>query len=688
MEESEWTREDLKRIRKGTKSCVECEFSASGPEPVLTMLQADSERFDASGETMATVFDPNKTSSKDRIARLEAQLANITATVQSKSRTSPTRAVGAARETTAPVFYEHESDTEEQHMQVGSQPPEHLRILFDNALIGPDERAPDFDNRPAERPSCSPRYLDQARAKLQTLVPARDDVIAVSSYAVTWMSLYFELFPATSATPTREEMMNQYEEMLRPDASPVTIASFLLSFAMTARQIPRLKNVDSFVKSVMAVVDAAIVSHTGIASTVEGMSVTILYLRLQFGFGQSRPLWLTLRRVVALAELSGLPRAWYNSQKEHARRYADANPPLLGTPSKEALWETICATDRLASMMFNLPAATSTHKFPPRPLIDANGMVRVQRFLFQLAGISMHVTELDEKYMRGHSVEELYERVLAADKELRGLKSLTPVSWWQESAEYLSASLLVQYWHCYFTARLHLHTAMAQDEHDQYSYSRMQCLEACHALARRYSHVRRALPAGFFLCRIVDMQVFTAAVYLLLSSFDCSPLQRHDDQSRLQSVEQIVTTMEFVSGQAGSDFALDAANALKGLISHLSEPLNVSAQGLTLRVPLLGSIHVGRRTGGSSVTSLEQHAQPPIVPVAGISETSRSNRGIADPTNTAAPYQPWMQLDVSDAFQDPFFADDPALFDQWANINNTWPMFNDVEMYGQAMRHI
>ncbi|GIZ46292.1 hypothetical protein CKM354_000942200 [Cercospora kikuchii] len=698
---SESPQGDLKRIRKGTKSCVECRqrkvrcLWADERDSVCTPCQQRGRKCVPQLYTRRNTTT-NKVSSKDRIARLEAQLANITATVQSRSQTSPGRATSAASETTGPVFDEHESDTDERLMQVGSQPPEHLRILFDNALIGPDERGPDFGSRSRERPPCSTRYLDQARAKLQTLVPARDDVIAVSSYAVPWMSLYFELFPATSATPNRDEMVNQHEHMLKPDADPVKIASFLLSFAMTARQIPAdehatvlpgIKNIDSYVKSVMAVVEAVIVSHTGIASTVEGMSATILYLRLQFGFGQSRPLWLTLRRIVALAELSGLPRAWDHAQNDSAGRAVDPIVPLSGTTSKVALWETICATDRLASMMFNLPAATSTRKFPPRQVVDTNGMVHVQRFMFQLAGISMHVTELDEGYMCGQTVETLYDKVLAADKELRALKSLTPVDWWQESAQYLSASLMVQFWHCYFTARVHLHTAMAQDEHDQYAYSRMQCLEACHALARRYSHVRRALPSGFFLCRIVDMQVFTAAVYLLLSSFDSNLLPRHDEGSRLRSVEQIIMTMEFVSGQAGSDFARDAAAALKGLIAHLSKPANSNEPGLTLRVPLLGSIHVGRRSEGQSAKNSETNAQPSAMPISGTNVISSTGHQITDPFYAATSYQPWMQLDVGDSFQDPFFADD-TLLDQWANINNTMPMLNDVEMYGQGVRHI
>lgn len=389
-------------------------------------------------------------------------MANITATVH----TAPHSSSGvisaqyeydrAGGEVTSP---DHDSDTDDPTMhEAPAAFPEHLRLLFDNSLIGPDERTVDRVHDPTQGQICSSGYLDAARVKLQQLMPSRDDVAAVSSYAVSWMSLYYELFPSTSTTPNRDEMVDKHEHMLQSDADPVQIASFLMTFAITARQVPQsgdalLKgwgDTHRYVKIVMATVDAVIISHAGITATIEGISVSVLFLRLQLGLGQIRPLWLTLRRTVALAELSGLPRAWYCAQSSRTKTNAALS---TGCTDKVYLWESICATDRLASMMFNLPAATTTHKFPKKQVLDPNGSVLVQPYMFEQAGIAMRISESDDGYMLGRPDSEAYEKVLAADTDLRALKSLTPPGWWQESAEYLSGAMLVQYWHYYLTTR-------------------------------------------------------------------------------------------------------------------------------------------------------------------------------------------------------------------------------------------
>ncbi|KAI5368105.1 hypothetical protein Slin15195_G032380 [Septoria linicola] len=370
-------------------------------------------------------------------------------------------------------------------------------FLFDNALIGPDTQTQSRQGNRNAPPVCSARYLAHARQKLQRLMPTHEDVASISSYATPWMSLYYELFPSTSTTPSRVEMVNNHEHMLKPDAEPVRIVTFLMSFAITARQVPRTEqgmslkgwqDANAYVKAVMTTVDAVLVSHAGIAATVEGLAVIVLYLRLQLGIGQIRPLWLTLRRAVALAELTGLPRARHNTQASDAGLSVPENSPGH--------------TDKVAFMMFNLPAATAAHKFPRKQLLDAAGHVRVQPYMFELAGIAMRIGEIDERYIDGKTIEDVHDNVIALDKELRALKSSTPASWWQESSEYLSASLLVQYWNFYLTLRLHLHAAMTNDEHNIYAYSRSTCLEACHAVCRRYTHVRRALPPGFFIATL------------------------------------------------------------------------------------------------------------------------------------------------------------------------------------------
>lgn len=150
----------------------------------------------------------------------------------------------------------------------------------------------------------------------------------------------------------------------------------------------------------------------------------------QLGIGNIRTLWLTLRRTIAIAELIGLPRAWYSKNESHISAPTPGTTSTSSSDSKRnqrvSLWEAICATDRMASMMFNLPAATATHKFPRRQIISAEGDVRVSPYIFELAGLAMMVQELDEAVTLSHPKEKIYEKMLAIEGLLRSLKAETP----------------------------------------------------------------------------------------------------------------------------------------------------------------------------------------------------------------------------------------------------------------------
>ena len=76
--------------------------------------------------------------------------------------------------------------------------------------------------------------------------------------------------------------------------------------------------------------------------------------------------------------------------------------------------------------MFNLPAATSTHRFPRRDIVTPAGDVLVQPYMFQLAGIAMSVQELDEGYTLGQDDDAMFEKVLTIERRLRSLKAETP----------------------------------------------------------------------------------------------------------------------------------------------------------------------------------------------------------------------------------------------------------------------
>ncbi|KAK1021746.1 hypothetical protein LTR33_018380, partial [Friedmanniomyces endolithicus] len=112
----------------------------------------------------------------------------------------------------------------------------------------------------------------------------------------------------------------------------------------------------SYIRQVSCAVEVAIVKDDVLAASVDGLEASLFWLRLQLVGTRTQKVWISLRRIIPLAELIGLPRAM------HQLKAFDTQPETNVSLSqrertKEAaeLWVSICAVDRLAAMMFNLP---------------------------------------------------------------------------------------------------------------------------------------------------------------------------------------------------------------------------------------------------------------------------------------------------------------------------------------------
>lgn len=117
-----------------------------------------------------------KLSSRDRINRLEAQIASLTASVGDNDHPTRRRSSATHHEED---FSEIESSGEDEEEEArfptqgpAATPPHHLKFLFDNALIDPTERSEEAGIY-LSNAKVSKRYLDHARAKLQRLMPSR-----------------------------------------------------------------------------------------------------------------------------------------------------------------------------------------------------------------------------------------------------------------------------------------------------------------------------------------------------------------------------------------------------------------------------------------------------------------------------------------------------------------------------------
>lgn len=334
-------------------------------------------------------------------------------------------------------------------------------------------------------------------------------------------------------------------------------------------------------------------------------------------------MWLLLRRVIALAELIGLPRATRAIASHQEIRAGGSRGAEFGASNshvglwgrKAEVWESICAVDRVTSMMWSLPLATMNYPLPKRPIVDSQGQVNPQSYLYGLADIASRVLELDTIYSSGRPLMELFNTVIGTDQGLRSLASLTPKTWWTIHWPELSIDALLQYWHQYLTVRAHLQLALKYDECQEFAFSFISCLDTSQELARRYVSMRPILPAGFFANRVIDLQAFTATVFLLLASYRRTSglgnfSQAIDSNVITGLVDQVVQMMVVAADRAGGSFARQAADAVRSLSSLLQQPQTSDSQKITLSLPLLGKLHVSRKSSTAKTVPIQPYLSP------------------------------------------------------------------------------
>lgn len=262
-------------------------------EPQIFQRQRDS--------SATTTTTTARLTSRDRINRLEKQLAQITASAGSGSTIASTtdgldhNDQDEDEDEDVSLLDDIRVGTDPKGLEVpGASPPTHLSLLFDNALIGPKGQRRNGDGLHSRFPStstarCSDRYLTQVRSRLQRLVPAQEDVTLIAEYAAPWMTLYHGFFPALSFLGDPKLMLTKYDTIMAADAHPVAVAAFLTTLAITVRQLPleeselrsqMLKDIPKFVREVVHAVQTTVIASNELAATIEGIQTTVLYLRL------------------------------------------------------------------------------------------------------------------------------------------------------------------------------------------------------------------------------------------------------------------------------------------------------------------------------------------------------------------------------------------------------------------------
>jgi len=388
-------------------------------------------------------------------------------------------------------------------------------------------------------------------------------------------------------------------------------------------------------------------------------------------------MWVQSRRVIALAELLGLPRAAAALASLGSMESPSPVPDISRLRQRAQVWESICAIDRIASMVCSLPLATANYPLPKRPLLDSPGKVNAQAYLYSLADIASRVLELDGMKSARKPLSELFNAVMRTDHELESLASSPGKDWWNmKPSTDFPIDPVLQYWHKYFTVRTHLQLALTYDgQNEQFAFNFITCLNAGQEVASRYLSLRPAAPTGFFANWVIDMQAFTSAVFLQLASYRITHKSApgrfsHGFDTNLVAdlIGQVVKTMESSTGRAGGDFAQQAASVIRSLDSLLQQPHVAESQRISLSLPLIGTIQISRKQNSKASSnpgqSMPLPAVAPTLPLSSENETSFSNANPAI-VSQSNPYTP-DAIDLMDSFSYsmefpetyPFLADD------------------------------
>ncbi|CAO2655476.1 Nn.00g105400.m01.CDS01 [Neocucurbitaria sp. VM-36] len=529
-----------------------------------------------------------------------------------------------------------DDDTDASEDLIPPNAPTHLLQLFDNSLLDSDGHGLAHGIAAPSNHPTSPQKV-QACAALRALTPSRADMATISAYATSWLPLYASLFPMVNGNTTPESMLALHNELQHHD-DPVALATLLLYIAMTVQHAPAtasfptsesMQNLSIFVKNVADTVEHIVIADDNLAGTIEGIEAGLLFLRLQLGRVKVTKMWVQSRRVIALAELLGLPRAATALASLESMELTSPASHISRLKQRAQAWESLCAIDRVTSMLCSLPLATGNYPLPKRPLIDSLGKVNAQAYIYSLAGIASRVLELDGMKSARKPLSELFNAVMRTDHELGSLASFPGKDWWNmKPSTDFSIDIVLQYWHKYFIVRTHLQLALTYDgQNEQFAFNFITCLNACQEVAGRYLSLRPAIPTGFFANWVIDMQAFTSAVFLQLASYRITHISgagrfSHGFDVKIVAdlIDQVVKTMESSTGRTGGDFAQQAASVIRSLDSLFQRPHVPESQRISLSLPLIGTIQISRRSyskanfsTGQSVSPLTMtHTQPQI----------------------------------------------------------------------------
>ncbi|EHY54201.1 hypothetical protein HRR83_008226 [Exophiala dermatitidis] len=616
-----------KKMRKGTKSCLECRrrkikctFTPGRPA-ICNECYArnstciDQEHGDIQTYTQSTV-EQSSYSLRERVSQLEDLVRQVLNRLPEQDASKPSS--------------DNDADTDKRH--VDAQAAEVLKSLkgsFRQAATATDESilvpgglredAPAltlFDNAVITRKE-SQAVVSRAQynktkallAALHKLLPPAQDLDIILEASHEWWAIWRTMFPQI-ADSRCETIKESVSHSLRTE-KPAEVGKIMLCIAISVHQLPstfdwsRLQIKEErtdLMERYIATVDKLITSDDEIAATVDGIECMLLEAKYHINMGRPRRAWLLYHRAIAFAQLLGLHRL-----------PASPNNKSLDYQRSVNLWCHLVLGDRYISLLLGLPY-TVAEAFVTPYIPRSTGPVsatKVNSGEVYAAKMLPIITKISD---RNQSVTPMgYSATLRLDQELEELHNAQDPSWWNPDVipgtpvEEHFGRLQAHFFHHQARVLLHMPFMLRSSADKRYQYSHSAALDGAREMIRIYDALRTNKSVGPFICKLVDFQAFTAAMLLLLNL--CGYAQQHrgnnvqppdleQDQRDSDLIDLTIALLKNAAKEPGGVVAAQSAQALE-MIARVrqgcEEQKANSCRNETIQVsiPYFGTISIG-----------------------------------------------------------------------------------------------
>ena len=476
--------------------------------------------------------------------------------------------------------------------------------LFDNAILSrqPNEITNgDSYDRTLLKPNAniSNPKLENARQNLLSLFPPQRRLEAILSGSHSWWSGLQDLYPqilgyGSFCDPIR------FVADLRSSESVQKITKALLCLFVILQEVHAdlYTSTDTAItggqkRQALGIIDEMVLNDDEIAGTLDGIECLYLRAKYEIDDGHIHKAWLIFRRGISFAQLSGFHKGLSDPANETSQSIR-----------RNSLWKAFYAGDRFLSLTLGLPYGPSEiHSNIGRDSEACAKGIHAQdtreHYFYRLSNIMGHIIDRNQQLPSNNMLMLTYK----IDAELLELAESMTDDWWKSDFEtstvsnFLYSHLLPQFCHHQARSLLHLPFMLKATTDRRFEYSRNAALESAREMVVRYRVIRPAQGFGSHTCKVIDFQIFTAAMILVLNLLDhygkAETLDSSEADKDQDLISETTNILHRASVETDGGVATQAARALDifGKVKEMFWNSGEECSGVTkVVIPYLGTV--------------------------------------------------------------------------------------------------